>query len=323
MSITANPLARTPRQPWLDVAPELLSETDQTELSIDMARQWSLVLYARRVPHRVRQGWPGMRLLIPAGRSEEALAELRAYLRENPPAAPNIPDLRPRAASWGQLPGVLWSLSIVAIFLTMTGAEHSLGLFSVNWHGLGAGNIGLMAQGQWWRAVTALTLHADVAHLVGNLCLGGTFLLLLAGETGLGTAWFLGVAAGTVANLAKIAFQPPAYGFLGASTAVFAVLGALAGIRMVREGRHLDWRRVLPFAAGVMLLAFMGVGTEEEARKIDLAGHFMGFGAGVLLGLAYAGLERAAQRSGRPASPWLGLTAAALVVISWARALLA
>jgi len=314
-----------PRQNWLDVAPELLAEAQIPELDTEMARQWSLVLLSQRVPHRVRQGWPGLRLLVPQSRREEALDQLRAYLRENPPQAVSLPDWRGQPKAWSALPGVLWSLALVTVFLTMTGAEHSLGAFLVDWQELGGGNVGLMARGQWWRAVTALTLHADIAHLVGNVCLGGTFLLLLAVEVGLGAAWFLALAGGIGANLAKLPFSGDGYRFIGSSTAVFAALGALAGVRLMRLGRSwgsASWKRALPFAAGLMILAFLGVGSEEEARKIDLAGHFMGFGAGFALGMAYAGAEMMLQRSGRPLSPWLGGTAVVMVMFAWAAALL-
>lgn len=314
-----------PRQNWLDVAPELLAETGIPQLETEMARQWSLVLLSQRVPHRVRQGWPGLRLLVPQSRREEAMSQLRAYLRENPRHVPSLPDWRVQPKAWGALPGVIWSLALVTVFLTMTGAEHSLGAFLVDWQELGGGNTSLMARGEWWRAITALTLHADIAHLVGNVCLGGTFLLLLAVEVGLGSAWFLSVAGGAWANLAKLPFTGGGYRFLGSSTAVFAALGALAGVRLMRLGRAWgtdSWKRALPFAAGLMILAFLGVGSEEEARKIDLAGHFMGFGAGFVLGMAYAGAEMMLQRSGRPLSPWLGGAAAIMVMFAWAAALL-
>jgi len=117
--------------------------------------------------------------------------------------------------------------------------------------------------------------------------------------------------------------HPHGYRFIGSSTAVFAALGVLAGVRLVRLGRNLRWRRALPFAAGLMILTFLGVGSEEESHRIDLAGHFMGFGAGFVLGLAYAGFEKLAKRSGRALSPWLGAAAAAAVAVSWAFALLA
>lgn len=319
MPLTPGP----PRQNWLDCAPELLAEAGLPQLDLETARQWSLALAARKVPHRVRQGWPGLRLLVPASRLEEAQAEVRAYLAENPPEPLVLPDLRRRASPWGELPGVLWSLAAVTAFLTMTGSHAAPWAFLADWRARGGGDTALMASGQWWRALTALTLHADVAHLVGNVCLGGTFLVLLARQTGLGAAWFLAVAGGALANLAKIPLQQPGYHFLGSSTAVFAALGALAGVRVVRLGSELTWKRALPFAAGLMILAFLGVGDEEEARRIDLAGHFMGFGAGFGLGFAFAWGELLANANGRRLSPWLGGAAAALVLMAWACALLA
>ncbi|MCE1226661.1 MAG: hypothetical protein LWW87_09280 [Geobacteraceae bacterium] len=44
--------------------------------------------------------------------------------------------------------------------------------------------------------MTALTLHADLQHLLGNLTIGGLFVFLLCRETGTGLSWFLLLAAG-------------------------------------------------------------------------------------------------------------------------------
>ncbi|MFZ5426229.1 MAG: rhomboid family intramembrane serine protease [Thermodesulfobacteriota bacterium] len=327
MSPTVPPINPALRPSWVDVAPPLLEEAGLAVLGPELARQWGLVLSARRIPHRIRQGWPGLKLLVPPGREGEALGELRAYLKENPLEPVHLPDFRPGPGEgqpiWKELPGVLVSLGLATAFMTMTGAENTLGAFMLNWHGHGAGDTGLMARGEWWRAVTALTLHADVAHLMGNVCLGGTFLVLLSRQIGLGWAWLLSLAGGIWANLAKAPLQGSGYLFVGSSTAVFSALGVLAGVRLSRLPRDLRWKRALPFAAGVMILAFLGVGTEEEVRKIDLAGHFMGFGAGFAFGLGYAALERLFNKSGRALSPWMGAAAALVVITSWAFALLA
>ena len=333
------------RPRWVDVAPPLLKEQGREVLSARLAGQWSLVLASRSVPHRVRRslalhvpGAPplhpalgndspqtpsmGFKLLVPPRHEEKALRELRAYFEENAGQV-ELPDLRP-SLLLRQVPGLCWSLGVVTVFLTLTGSEDSLGLFQVDWQALGAGRLGLMAKGQWWRALTALCLHADIAHLVGNVCLGAVFLLLLSAETGLGSAWFLALAGGAAANLAKVPLQGADYGFLGASTMVFAALGALAGVRLARLGSAWRWRRIAPFAAGLMLLAFLGIGDDKaETRTIDLAGHVMGFGAGLVLGLAYAGLEWLTGRSVKGLSRGLGLAAAFLFVLAWIFALFA
>lgn len=309
------------RRPWPDVAARLLEERGEGRLTAELARQWALVLMARGVPHRIRRGIFGPALQVPPRFEEQALSELRAYLLENPPESIEPPDSRTPPFTWGMLPGVLWSLGLVTILLTMTGSERVLESVYVDWHGRGGGDTGLMASGQWWRAVTALTLHADVAHLLGNVCLGGVFLLLLAQEAGLGAAWLLTLLAGTGGNLAKVALQGPGNHFLGASTGVFGALGALAGIRLLRSGHGQRWRRATPFAAALMLLAFLGVGSEEESRRIDLAGHFLGFASGCALGAALAALERVFGKNGRALSPWMGAAAAVVLFYAWGVAL--
>ena len=59
--------------------------------------------------------------------------------------------------------------------------------------------VSIVARWELWRAVTALTLHGDVVHLVSNLVAGAGFALLVArffgagmgvgSDLGLGSAW--------------------------------------------------------------------------------------------------------------------------------------
>ncbi len=56
--------------------------------------------------------------------------------------------------------------------------------FGFDWLEAGAGHAAAIAHGEVWRAVTALTLHADGGHLLGNLALGSIVALLLAQVTG-------------------------------------------------------------------------------------------------------------------------------------------
>ena len=54
------------------------------------------------------------------------------------------------------------------------GAERRHAL-SVDWAATGAAQAGLNCDGQWWRTITALSLHADVLHLMSNLASGVIF----------------------------------------------------------------------------------------------------------------------------------------------------
>jgi rhomboid protease GluP len=81
-----------------------------------------------------------------------------------------------------------------------------------------------VGQGQMWRVVTAILLHASVAHLFGN-CLA----LLVAGamlERRLGGAWFAAIftIGGLAGSLASLVYNPANMVGVGASGAIMALL---------------------------------------------------------------------------------------------------
>ena len=105
---------------------------------------------------------------------------------------------------------------------------------------------------------------------------------------------------------------------IGASTAVFAALGILAALTWRHRAplwQH-GLRRWLPLAAGVMLLAYLGVGGE----RTDIGGHLAGFVAGATsgVGLAYVG-QRVPQAPS--AQRVFGGIALALFAFAWLLAL--
>ena len=90
---------------------------------------------------------------------------------------------------------------------------------------------------------------------------------------------------------------------IGASTAVFGALGALAVLPQLRR------RAWVPLGAGMALLAFLGT-----SGRSDLAGHLCGFAAGVALG---AGASRLPPLRSRAAQAALALAVAAVPVLAW------
>ena len=100
---------------------------------------------------------------------------------------------------------------------------------------------------------------------------------------------------------------------VGASTAVFAALGALTAARALDQWRGLRGRAWLTGAAGLALLAALGTG-----ERADLLAHAFGFMAGAAAGLAVAPLA-IPPRSWRQAA--LAAGALLLVAACWARAL--
>ncbi|MDQ7833401.1 MAG: rhomboid family intramembrane serine protease [Desulfovibrionaceae bacterium] len=301
------------REAYLDITGEVFDDA-APGVSEARAREWALVLSARGVPHGLSRDGDLWRIRVPARHAAQAVEEIRAYIREN--LAQETGRRLPRPIPARSVAWVMAGLMALFVFLI---SDPVLFGKRLNFVRMGAGDTGAMLfSGQWWRAVTALTLHADMAHLVGNVAVGGLFMAFLCREAGVGTGFFLALAAGAAGNYLKAVIQGPGHHFLGASTAVFGALGVLGGLRTMCGMRGLSLRQVAPFAAGLMLLALLGAGDEEDGSKIDLAGHFLGFAAGMLLGVADGALMARGWRPGGPATDTgLGLAAALAVLLSW------
>jgi len=176
-------------------------------------------------------------------------------------------------------------------------------------------------KGEVWRAITAITLHADGGHLLSNLLLGAVVTLLLAQVTGAGVAVLAMVAAASVANLAGAVLAAPDHASIGASTAVFAGIGLLTALRQEwTPARWRDgWRAFVPLAGGIMLLAMMGFSNDG---RTDIMAHVLGFIAGLGGGWYLSRQDHLLAGDGR--LQWLaGLTAAWLMFAAWVVALAA
>ncbi len=99
---------------------------------------------------------------------------------------------------------------------------------------------GLIREGEWWRAVTALGLHADAVHLAGNMVFGIVFGFLAGELLGWGLAWFGMLLAGALGNALNAFVQAPGHTSIGASTAVFATLGILAAYTWKRRRTQIN-----------------------------------------------------------------------------------
>jgi len=147
----------------------------------------------------------------------------------------------------------------------------------------------------------------------------GVWFGYLAGrQMGVGTAWFLIVLGAGIANLLEGQLGPPGHRAVGASTAVFAALGAMSAYSW-RERFQLPqrWaRRWGPLVAGVILLGWTG----SAGEGTDVVAHVGGFVVGAVLG-ATAALPRG-QALLRRVPQWAsGSAALAAIALAWACAL--
>jgi membrane associated rhomboid family serine protease len=289
------------------------------------ARNQALVLVAVGIPCQLREDWEGVGLVVHADDALRARYELDSYREENRRAPlvstaqrlglltrPDVDESRGRERVLPS-PPLLGVIGYALVLLAGFGAQNRRP-WGLDWTQLGAVDAGAILDGALWRAATGLTLHADLGHLLGNLVFGGVCGLLVGRQFGTGLAWLALVLAGTLGNLLNVAVQDAGHVAVGASTAVFGGLGFLAGA--AQTARELRWRQGLrrwsPVAAGIMLVAFLGVGGE----RTDIGGHVGGFVAGVGLGLAAAHLP-ARLRGSRRVQAGCAAAAGGVLALAW------
>jgi membrane associated rhomboid family serine protease len=129
--------------------------------------------------------------------------------------------------------------------------------------------------------VTALTLHVDLVHVLGNAIATALLLPPIIRRLGPGVGLGLVLLAGAAGNLLAAAVQGPRHVAVGASTATFGALGILAALRLGSSspaGRQRGRRWIVPVAS-VLLLAMLGTGPGT-----DVIAHALGLVAGAALG---------------------------------------
>lgn len=256
--------------------------TVATGLSEARANELALVLTARDVPCQRQMGAAGVELWVPLAHAPAAAAELTLYRHENARAIGG----RPLEEVGGGSAGVVWYVgTLCAVFLALYADP-----FDHDWLGAGRLEASAVLGGEWWRAVTALTLHLELAHLGGNLAFGSFFGYFVGRYLGSGVGWLTVLAAAAAANVVNAWVQVGEHRSIGASTAVFAALGLLAAYTW-RRGflRETPWRaRIGPLVAALGLLAFTGTAGENT----DLGAHLFGFIAGLASGWLLATFAR-------------------------------
>lgn len=273
----------------------------------------ALVLEASGLHPRIAGGAEGFTLVVAPDEAAPAQAALAAFERENPrpqpaPAPAPAPRLDPLAGTHA-----LAVAAALLAFFAVTDARRPDAI----WFARGAADAARIVAGEPWRAVTALTLHADFGHVVGNAVAGALFLAGVFRVFGFGVGGALVLLAGAGGNLCNAWLRSAPHEVVGASTAVFGALGLLAGRALVAgRGRGVRGRRAfVPIAAALALLAMIGT----EGERVDVWAHGFGLAAGLGLGALASGLG---ATIGSPRTQRLGGAAAlAGIAGAWALAL--
>jgi len=272
----------------------------------------ALVLHAIGIPYEILSTDQQSMIVVPAEFTEKAKYELWQYDQENHKVRPQ--GAAPLSINYqNAVPGVTVYVAVICLVAWFAGEA----FFNTDWFVAGRVDGALIRNGEWWRTITALTLHSGVRHLAGNIVFGILFGLLAGRIVGSGIAWFSIVVASAAANFLNISLLESTHRAIGASTAVFAALGLVSGFswraKLMAQDR---WPyRLGPIVGGIALLAYTGTGDANTDIGAHLAGFVCGFGSGAILTLAAKYLEQRSLQIGG------GIAAVSIVVFAWIVAL--
>ncbi len=250
----------------------------------------------------------GWSLFVPRAMVDPARTEIEQYEQDR-----TVHDSSgaPRAAS-ANPHGIAATLSF-AIALAVVFQIQSYDYYGLDWTRIGHLRGGARLFSHGWSVITSIFLHADFEHLISNLFFGGLLAFFLGREVGAGCALLFAILCAMVAGTMDALLHGNQFRALGASMAVFAMVGMLGGLAMRRQPRA-GLRRYSPLVAALMLLGLYG--TSENS---DVVGHSLGWSAGAFAGAWWG--RRPSLRLG-PAHQWLCAGAAFVLSVSaWAIAL--
>ncbi len=275
-------------------------------LNQEEANVYSLVLNSSGIGNRVINTKDGFRIDVPKAYVDAARDVIDRYRAENPNPEEKASISR-RRPTHINLSGIAVALLLLSIHLAVSASSAPEDYIAV----FGA-NARRIVEGELYRCVTALVLHADAAHIAGNMAGMALFGGAVCMATGAGVGWLMILASGIAGNLMNALAYETGHLSVGASTAVFGAVGILCAFQAVnaaRTGR--GWKRTaLIFGSGVALLAFLGT-----SARSDIGAHLFGFLCGLLIGGAHRLWMR--HMLGVKGQVLCGMICASALLISW------
>lgn len=272
------------------------------------ADEWALVLTSAGIAHTVRMHLGQWALVVAAGDVARAQATLDTYDRENR----RHPTERAPFTEYGPTyAGIVVALGLLVFYVVLQWSNRAS-----LWLHAGDAAAGRILDGEIWRTVTALMLHAGPAHVVGNAVCCALFATALCRTLGPGVGLWLMLLAGAGGNAVNAVLRGPPHSAIGASTAIFGAVGALGALQFVARRRlgvgH--WRAWVPIAAALGVLAMLGTSADS-----DVLAHLFGFVVGATLGAGSACML--SPPPGRIVQTILALAALATAAAAWFAAL--
>ena len=152
-------------------------------------------------------------------------------------------------------------------------------------------------EGEWWRLITSIFLHADFSHLLGNmlmLCYLSSILNNFYSDL---EYWIVYMTSGLAGSLLTLLFMDGATRSLGASGAIMGLGGVL--IYRMFFGKS---ARAFRYAGSYFIIAFMVIYNLFYglfAENVNNYAHFSGFLTGFFLAMLFEKLrQRKRSKSG-------------------------
>lgn len=272
-------------------------------------KEWALALLSQGIESELLRSPQGWILLLNPALLPKARDVIRLYQKENRhwhryfQPTPDITGFHPAA--------LLWTLLVAALYAITSFAPQSItdaGLCSTT---------GLQA-GEYQRLFTAISLHANLAHLLGNLIFGTLLLGYAMARFGGGWTLLSTFLSGAGANILSAWIHGPDHRGLGASGMVMAALGLLAiSLPSPTSSPHLTWQRWLLRGILSSSLLFVLIGLDPST---DVIAHSGGFVGGILSGLLLRSLPQPVLHGTRP-NHYAAILALTLLLATWALAL--
>jgi rhomboid protease GluP len=202
----------------------------------------------------------------------------------------------------------------IGIFVAMAIATKKIGQFTLPELLAWGANFGpLTVNGQWWRLFTALFVHLSLLHVALNMWALWNVGSLSERLFGRATLLFLYVAAGILASLTSVAWDP-SLSSVGASGAIFGVLGAFLAF-LIRQRRQIPAAIVRRHWISTSAFVLFNLVSGAIQPGIDNAAHVGGLLSGFALGYIFARPLDSEVRKIFPVSRSLGAAAFIGIVV--------
>jgi membrane associated rhomboid family serine protease len=239
------------------------------------AQEECLVLTAVGIENELRQDAGYWLVMVKQDQIDAAKAQIKDFHFENIPSMEKAIDPILIDNGWFGVLGFLAVIWLMPTLEALSSAQLAL-IGSLTHEGI--------VNGQWWRAITALTLHGDIAHIMANSFFGSLFGLFVGRHMGSGFGWLVVVIGAAIANIMNALLMGLEFRSIGSSTACFVALGLIPAFSW-RNGyfKGSGWKKgFAPIFGAIAMFAFTGV---SDQPNTDVSAHILGFLCGLIIGL--------------------------------------